>query len=44
MKEWQCLECGQTVTSKSKPEPMPWNDGHTCRIFKEIKIEKGDQK
>jgi hypothetical protein len=44
MKEWACAECGQTVTARDKPTTIQWNDGHCCRFWKEIKIEKGDQK
>ncbi len=33
-KEWICCRCGhQVVTSKDKPEPISWSNGHECRFI-----------
>ena len=42
MKEWRCIECGQTMTAINKPKPFPRNDGHTCRIW--VEINEGDHR
>ncbi len=40
MEGWICKACGQGVYTmgEKEPEPIRWNDGHTCH-FKKFKIE-----
>ena len=32
LKDWVCLSCGHEVMAHTKPDPIRWTDGHTCRF------------
>ncbi len=34
-RNWHCEDCGHEVLAETKPAPIRWTDGHTCRFVYE---------